>query len=121
MANFFLRNVRLPAYPPTSNTALASLDNLDNPPVDLLFVFLVGENRQQRQLAARALGQINGPVTAHRLLDTALESEYAQEALLALMLCRGTEAARLVTVAHQTIPLRGAYNGAWTLRQLLTP
>jgi len=102
----------LVAYRPTTDVALAVLDTLPKPPTDALFEYLKSERRPQRICAARALGRINGPETARRLIKAATTGPHPQEALLALLDCKGPEAAWFLAYAEEILSLRAALNGA---------
>lgn len=96
----------------SADDALKAVDAIGEPPLDALFAALVGNDVRQRQAAAQALGRINGPAVTTRLVALALEGIYRQEAMLALVACRGAEARAFVQQARQDLTLVAAVQAA---------
>jgi hypothetical protein len=115
----FLQFVREPRR---SHDALAALDLLEVPPLDALFAALMGNDVAVRQAAARALGRLNGPEVTARLIGQTQQGICRQEALLALIACRGDEAQDFVRQARHDEFLVAAVQAAeFQFRQFSDP
>lgn len=89
------------ASPAMSETALAALDDLSDPPIDALFAHLDAPRSDRRLAAARALGRINGPVVSERLALMVERGVHRREALAALMSSGGAEASSALSSFRQ--------------------
>jgi hypothetical protein len=104
----------VPAYlvflsdPATAPAALAALDDVPSPPVEVLFAALNNPRRATRLAAARALGRIDGPVVTARLAAMVRANVNRREALAALASSDGPEAKAFFEWASSSKEL-GAY------------
>jgi len=115
----FLQFVREPRR---TQEALAALDQLETPPLDVLFAALTGQDVAERQAAARALGRLNGPEVTARLIGLTQQGIFRQEALLALIACRGSDAQDFVRQARRDEYLVAAVQAAeFQFRQFSDP
>ena len=80
------------ADPTTAPAALAALDDVPAPPVEVLFAALNDPRRGTRLAAARALGRIDGPFVTARLAAMVRTNVNRREALAALASSDGPEA-----------------------------
>ena len=84
----------------TAPTALAAVELVPNPPMEMLFAALHSTSELERLAAARVLGRIDGPATTERLIALVEEGPSRQEACVALLSSRGQEAVNFVTSAR---------------------
>ena len=114
----------VPAYlafladPTTAPAALAALDDVPAPPVEVLFAALNDPRRGTRLAAARALGRIDGPFVTARLAAMVRANVNRPEALAALASSDGPEAKAYFEWALSSKEL-GAY--ARTARAAVDP
>jgi hypothetical protein len=103
-----------------ADRAMAALDRVEAPPVDLLFGFLRGAQTPRRLAAALVLGRIDGPETSRKLFQMVCGGVGRQEAMVALLASSGKEASHYVKLAKQDISLAGILNGAQYQYHLLS-
>jgi hypothetical protein len=89
------------------NNASGPID-VPRPAMDALFAELNGTRLETRILAARALGQIDGPTTTTRLAEMVEADVNRREALMALAYSNGPEARAYLARARESASLRGA-------------
>jgi hypothetical protein len=81
-------------------TALAAVEMVQQPPMDVLFGFLQSPSELNRLAAARVIGRIDGPATTQRLIAMIEQGTSRQEACVALLNSRGEEAVNFVKNAR---------------------
>ena len=81
--------------------ALAATDRVTNPPIEVLFQFMESHEYAKRFAAARALGRIDGPIVAKRLIALVAGSQRRQEAVVALLSSEGPEVQQFLAYARQ--------------------
>jgi hypothetical protein len=94
--------------PAVAPAALAALDDVPAPPVEVLFAALNDPRRATRLAAARALGRIDGPFVTARLAAMVRANVNRREALAALASSDGPEAKAFFEWAMSSKEL-GAY------------
>jgi hypothetical protein len=104
-----------------ADRALSALDRVKDPPTDVLFGFLRGEQTPRRLAAALALGRIDGPETSRKLFEMVCKNVSRQEAMVGLLASSGDDASRYVDFAKQNIALKGVLNGAQYQYRLISP
>jgi HEAT repeat protein len=100
------------SLPSTRPSAVAVLDELSHPPVDVLFAFLNSAEASRQLQAAIVLGRLDGPQITQRLIEQVQWHVNRQEALVALLASSGMEAHRFVTSARNDQTLFAAVNSA---------
>jgi len=113
--------LELVSEPGTRDQALAALDAVPHPPVELLFGFLNGAEPGQQLPAALVLGRLNGPQITQRLIQQALSNIHQQPALIALLANHSDEARRFVSLAQRDQSLFAAVHSARLQFQFLQP
>jgi hypothetical protein len=86
----------------TSAVARSAILAAKNPPVDQLFGCLNDPLVPLRLAAAELLGEIDGPATAKRLAQMAVDNVNRREALIALLHCDSAEATSFLAMARQS-------------------
>jgi hypothetical protein len=81
-------------------TALAAVEMVPQPPMEMLFGFLQSPSELNRLAAARVIGRIDGPATTQRLIAMIEQGTSRQEACVALLNSRGEEAVNFVKNAR---------------------
>lgn len=100
------------SLPSARLSAVAVLEELSSPPVDVLFAFLNNPDASRQLQAAFVLGRLDGPQITQRLIRQVQWHVNRQEALVALLASSGTEARRFVTSARSDQKLFAAVNSA---------
>lgn len=100
------------SLPSTRPSAVAVLDELSHPPVDVLFAFLNNPDASRQLQAAFVLGRLDGPQITQRLIQQVQWHVNRQEALVALLASSGMEARQFVTSARSDQSLFAAVNSA---------
>jgi hypothetical protein len=100
------------SLPSTRPSAVAVLDELSHPPLDVLFAFLNSPDASRQLQAAFVLGRLDGPQITQRLIQQVQWHVNRQEALVALLASSGTEARQFVTSARSDQSLFAAVNSA---------
>jgi hypothetical protein len=98
----------LVAERPTREAALAALNGVDAPPVDLMFQSLASKDRSRRTAAALALGSLNDPRVTARLIHMVVGRGNRQEALMALLASSQPDAFHFVVQARRDPLLLGS-------------
>lgn len=98
--------------PATASEALAVLDEIGNPPVDLLFDSLASSQQMERLAAARVLGRLSDTEVDRRLIRIAESDITRQEVLLALLTSESEEALRFLQRAQDDLFLVAAVRTA---------
>jgi hypothetical protein len=97
----------------TRSEALASAEELTNPPVGELLAYLDDEDESVRLSAAVVLGHINGPEVAKLLVDRVTQNpEGKVEAWIAILACRGAVAEEFLAYAIRQPQLLAHINSA---------
>jgi hypothetical protein len=90
----------------TREEALAAAETVKNAPMDALFELLEDPLEARRLAAAHVIGRIDGPATTSRLIALIEQGTSRQEACVALLSSRGTEARAFVQSAFSDQTLR---------------
>jgi len=98
--------------PKTSETALASIDDLDKLPTSVLFRYFDSPHLRERMAAARVLGTLNDPDVSRRMIESVNRNVKRSEALVALLSSSEREAETFLKEAQQNSPLMAAVQTA---------
>jgi hypothetical protein len=92
--------------------ALEAVAAMQDPPVDVLLVYLESSRRSVRLAAAQALGRVSGADIAQRLSGSVFRGIGRQEALLALLLSPTPQAASFLSEARRDLYLVASVQAA---------
>ena len=96
----------------TGEAALAALDRVASPPVDLLFDFFNAPQQKQRRAAAVVLGRLDDPEIPRRLIGMVAGSVKRPVALVALVASSDQQALRFVALAERDPAWTGPVHAA---------
>lgn len=105
----------------TREAAMAALEGVADPPVDLLFEFFDARQQKQRHAAAVVLGRLNDPEIPQRLIRMVAGDVQPREALVALAASSHPEALQFVALAQRDPVWTGSVRAARLQVNALSP
>jgi hypothetical protein len=104
--------LNLVQHPAIGQRAIQSVQEVSDPPVEILIGYLSAPRTRHRLAAARVLGQLNDPEVSRQLIELVFHSQVGREALVALSSSQEPSAAQFVARAQLDLSLAATLRAA---------